>query len=413
LAWLRRTELNSCEPFGMTGAKPTMLLAGGGYADIPLILAAKRLGFHVVSSGNRPSELGHAYSDEFRSADFSNPEQIAALAKEIGATAICASCNDFSALSAAYAAEKLGLPGHDRYEISQILHHKDRYREFAQANGIPSPVAHGFSNLESARSYLRSAGLPLIVKPVDLTGGKGVSTVRSLTEGAEALERAFEISRAKRVVLEDFLEGSRHGFSAVLRDGKVVFYFSDNEHYFQNQYMVSAASTPSTVSEVIEADLVVQSEKIAGLLGIRAGIFHVQYILTNRGPVIIEICRRAPGDLYIRLVEIATGVPYPEVIVRAAAGMSIDSFAHAKPKGFFSRHCIMSSTAGVVDHIEFREGIEEQIVERHIWAESGWSIDSPLVAKCGIVFLRFGSQAEMLEKTERMQDIIRVVLRRN
>ena len=102
----------------MKNNKKKLLIAGGGYADIPLILSAKKLGYYVITSGNRPNELGHKYSDEYKKADFSDPDAIFNLSKDLKVSAICACCNDFSALSAAYAAEKLGLPGHDPYRVA-------------------------------------------------------------------------------------------------------------------------------------------------------------------------------------------------------------------------------------------------------------------------------------------------------
>ena len=65
----------------MKNAKNKLLVVGGGYAEIPLVLSAKKLGYHVITSGNRPAELGHRYSDEYQCADFSDPEAILYLAK--------------------------------------------------------------------------------------------------------------------------------------------------------------------------------------------------------------------------------------------------------------------------------------------------------------------------------------------
>jgi len=96
----------------------------------------------------------------------------------------------------------------------------------------------------------------LIIKPVDLTGGKGISTINHIAQAKPALEKAFSASPAKRIIVEKFITGSRHGFSAFLHDGHVVFFFSDNEHYFKNPYLVSAASTPSIVSSAIEKNFV-------------------------------------------------------------------------------------------------------------------------------------------------------------
>ena len=102
-----------------------MLIAGGGYADIPLILSAKKLGYYVITTGNRPEELGHFYSDEYHHTDYSDLKAMLTLSKQLKINAICACCNDFSALSSAYVAENLGLPGHDSYETTKIIHHKD------------------------------------------------------------------------------------------------------------------------------------------------------------------------------------------------------------------------------------------------------------------------------------------------
>jgi biotin carboxylase len=291
--------------------KKILLIAGGGYADIPLIQAAKALGFYVITSGNRANDLGHRYSDECHLADFSDQQAMLKLAKTLRIDAICACCNDFSALSSAYVAEQMGLPGHDAYETTQIIHHKDRYRRFALEHNIPSPHAEGFQSVKSALDTLDQFQFAIIIKPVDLTGGKGVSIVTHEDEARSALEVAFTCSRVKRVVVEEFIEGSKHGLSTFIQDGRVVFHFSDNEYYYLNPYLVSAASTPGTVPSEVLRQLCNTAEKVAHLLCLKTGIFHIQYILRGNDPFIIEICRRPPGDLYTRFVQVATGVDYP------------------------------------------------------------------------------------------------------
>jgi biotin carboxylase len=393
----------------MKSNKKKLLFVGGGYADIPLILSAKKLGYHVITSGNRPEELGHKYSDEYKMSDFSDCEAILNLAKKLKVSAICACCNDFSALSAAYAAEKLGLPGQDSYKVAQIIHYKDLYRPFASESGIATPRALIFTDKKEALAGIKSLPFPVVIKPVNLTGGKGMSTISKIEEAETAMDRAFAVSRIKRVVIEEFITGSRHGFSVFLIDGRVVFFFSDNEHYFLNPYMVSAASAPGIVPEAAMKKLCSDSEKIASLLSLKTGIFHVQYILRGDDPIIIEVCRRAPGDLYVKLVEYATGVDYSSWIVKASAGLDCKGLTHVEPKGFFTRHCVMSATTGKIKDIIFDKSIEKQIVDKIMWWKKGDVISDILTAKFGIVFLTFQSQDEMMEKTERMQELIRVV----
>ena len=389
-------------------ADKKMLLAGGGYADIPMICAAKKLGYTVYTSGNRPNEMGHGYSDGYYPADFSDPEAVYDLAKSLGVSALCACCNDFSALSAAYAAEKLGLPGHDAYETAKIIHHKDSYREFAAKNGIRTPAAKGFSDQKEALEYVRHCGGKYIVKPVDLTGGKGISVGNDGASLSDAVDRAFAISRSKRIVIEEFVEGTRHGFSAFIVGGKVVFHFTDNEYYYLNQHLVSAASTPGTVPDSAVRRLCADSEKIVSLLSLKDGIFHVQFILSNGEPVIIEICRRAPGDLYVRLVEIATGVPNPQLNVKGAAGIDCSMATQQAPEGYFTRHCVMCSANGRVRDVIYDPSIRDNIVEKFMWWQKGDIVEDYMTAKMGIVFLSFASRDEMLSKTAAMQELIRV-----
>lgn len=390
--------------------KKKLLIAGAGYADIPLIKSAQDLGFYVITSGNNPEDLGHKESNETCLADFSDPEAMLNIAKNLDINAICSCANDFSAISSAYVAEKLGLPGHDSYQTTKLIHHKDSYREFALANDIPTPYAKGFSDTQTALSVIDEFQFPIMIKPVDLTGGKGITKVDDKTLAEEAIKNAFDRSKTKRIVIEEFITGSRHGFSAFIRDGKVAFHFTDNEHYYLNQYMVSAASTPSIVPNRAVDELIEQSEKIASLLSLKTGIFHVQFILHDNLPVIIEICRRPPGDLYIKLVEHATGIDYASWIISAAAGLDCSKLSQKDVDGFYTRHCIMTSETGVLDKIVIDKNLEGKIIDQLLWWKHGDRIDDVQTKKFGIVFIKFSSMAEMLKDTEEMHTLIHAKL---
>ena len=82
--------------------KTKILIAGGSHSDIPMIMAAKNLGCHVITSGNKPEELGHVYSDEYHQADYSDNESMLSLSQQLDIDNICACSNDFPALSSAY-----------------------------------------------------------------------------------------------------------------------------------------------------------------------------------------------------------------------------------------------------------------------------------------------------------------------
>ena len=395
-----------------------LLLLGGSHAEISLIQAAHELGWYVITTGNNRDGLGHPYADKTVFADFSDKNAMLELASNEGVQAVCSGCNDFALLSTVYVCEKLGLPGHDSYATSLELHHKDKYRALAKRLGIPTPQAITVKVAEKCSSEMREdfdaaiaqLTFPIIVKPVDLTGGKGIHRAANIEEAREAYKDACSRTRQDHIVVEEFVQGTNHGFSAMLVKGKVAFAFSDNEQYYLNKYMVSGANTPSTTSATGLAKLRDYSERIARELHLVDGILHIQYIERADGtPVIIEICRRPPGDLYIKFVKYATGIDYPKFIVMAETGMDISGIADIPTQGFWLRHCIMADQEGIVRDVTFAPEIQKNIVEKFLWYKPGESISDKLLYKAGIVFFKFDTLAEMQDKTARMTNLVKII----
>ena len=391
-----------------------LLLLGGSHAEIPLIKAAQELGWFVITTGNNRDGLGHPYANKTVFADFSNKEAMLELAKAEGVTAVCSGCNDFALLSTVYVCEQLGLPGHDSYATSLEIHHKDRYRALATRLGIPTPQAKVVHNEQEFENAIAALTFPIIVKPVDLTGGKGIHRATNIEEARAAYKDATSRTRQDHIVVEEFIEGTNHGFSAMLVKGKVAFAFADNEQYFINKYLVSGANTPSTTPDTGLAKLRDYSERIARELNLVDGILHIQYIEKNDGtPFIIEICRRPPGDLYIKFVKYATGIDYPKFIVMAETGEDISSIADAPTQGFWLRHCVMAGNNiennSVVREVSFAPEIQGNIVEKFLWYKPGEVVTDKLIYKAGIVFFHFDTLSEMQDKTKRMTELVKII----
>ena len=405
--------------------KKKMLLLGGSHAEIPLIQAAQALGWYVITTGNNRDGLGHPYADKTVFANYSDKDAMLELARAEGVQAVCSGCNDFALLSTVYVCEKLGLPGHDSYATSLEIHHKDKYRALATRLGIPTPraltvaVANSKNdaglNCADFDAAIANLTFPIIVKPVDLTGGKGIHRATNPEEAREAYKDACSRTRQDHIVAEEFVQGTNHGFSAMLVKGKVAFAFSDNEQYFVNKYLVSGANSPSTSGSETLAKLRDYSERIARELHLVDGILHIQYIEKPDGtPVIIEICRRPPGDLYIKFVKYATSIDYPKFIVMAETGEDISGIADVPTQGYWLRHCIMAgpdiANGSTVRDVTFAPEIQGNIVEKFLWYKPGDVIADKLTYKAGIVFFKFESLEEMASKTARMTDLAKIEL---
>jgi biotin carboxylase len=395
----------------MNSSQKRLLILGGGHAEIPLIQAAQALGWYVITTGNDRKGLGHTYADRNVFADFSDKNAMLELARNENVQAICSGCNDFALLSTVYVCEKLGLPGHDSYATSLEIHHKDKYRALATRLSIPTPRALVIKKGDDFDAAIAQLSFPIIVKPVDLTGGKGIHRASTPEEALAAYKDACNRTRQDHIVVEEFVQGTNHGFSAMLVKGKVAFAFADNEQYYINKYMVSGANTPGTSGSETLAKLRDYSERIARELNLVDGILHIQYIEKPDGtPVIIEICRRAPGDLYIKFVKYATGIDYPRFIVMAETGEDISGIEDVPTQGFWLRHCLMPDREGTVREVAFAPEIQNNIVEKFLWYKPGEVVTDKLIYKAGIVFFRFESNAEMVDKTARMTDLAKIVV---
>ena len=388
--------------------KKKLLILNGGHSEIPLIQAGKRLGFHVITSGNAPLLIGHKYADEYIPADFSDKEEILRLAVSLDIEAICAGANDFGAITAAYVAEKMGLLGHDSYETTLIIHHKDLFKKFATENQIQTPYAESYSDKDIAFSAANRYSYPVMIKPIDLTGGKGITKVNSVNDYINAVEKAFGFSREKRIVVEEFFEGTQHSFSTFILNEKVVFYFSDNEYSLINPYLVSTSAAPAENIEKFAKALIDSAEKIAQSLHIVDGILHIQYLADSNTFTIIEVARRCSGDLYPYPLDCSSNIDWANWIIRAEAGIKCFDFPQVEQTGYWGRHCIMSSKNGVVDDVIISESIKSNIHSELMWWKKGDVIDNYMTQKLGIVILHYSTMEEMLEKTKIMNQLIRV-----
>lgn len=386
--------------------KKKILVLNGSHSEIPLIQAAKNLGFHVITTGNIPSLIGHKYADEYYYADFSNLDEVLDLSIRLNIDAICSNANDFGAITASYVAEKMGLPGHDSYENTLILHHKNIFKNLAVKHQLPTPYAESFEDRDTALAAQYNYKFPVIIKPVDLTGGKGITKVHNEEEYLNGICKAFDTSRTKRIVVEEFVEGTQHSFSTFILNGKVVFYFSDNEYSYLNPYLVSTSAAPASNANEVAETLIDAAEKIVELLSLRNGIFHMQYLFSRGEAKIIEITRRCSGDLYPYPVNYSANLDWAGWIVRAEAGLDCSNFPSAKQTGYYGRHCIMCSGNGIVKDVVISDEIKNNICGKLLWWKKGDIINNYMVQKLGIVILRFDTMKEMLDKTKRIHFLI-------
>jgi biotin carboxylase len=389
-----------------------LLIVGGNHSDIPLIESSKKLGYHVITTGNNHNGMGHKYANETYLEDISNKDAILNLAKKLNVDVIVPGCNDFAIITASYVNEQLKLNGcYDSYETTLILHHKDKFKQFAILNNLLVPDSISFDNKKLAINSIDSLQYPSIVKPIDLTGGKGITKINNKDEAIEAINKAFNISRAKKIVIDDFFYGSLHSLSTIIKNQKVIFYFGDNEYSYKNQYLVSTSTSLSNDFNCVYKLLIDETQKLASLLKLADGILHMQYLKDESNNIkLIEFTRRMPGDLYYKPVLYSTGLDYSMPIVKAYCGLPFEDTFNFIQKGFYSRHCIMGKRNGIINDVIYDESIQKNIIDKFLWWEKGDNIKHFMTYKAGIIFLKYDSEEDMKLKTLHINDLIKIDL---
>ncbi len=372
------------------------LLLCTSHNDLGLVRALRKLGFYIIATGNRENSPGERWVDRYIKADYSDKELILNIAKEEKIDVICQCCNDFGVYTAAYVAEQLGLPGYDSYETTLTLHNKDKFKRFAREYGIQTPLSESFDKKEDALCALADMEYPIIVKPTDASAGNGINKASDETEAVRAVEEAFGKSRVGRIVMEPYIEGTQHGFCTFLQNKKVVCCCTNNEYSILNPYRVEIDTYPADEWQVAYPILVEQIEKIAEILNLTDGIFHLQYILKDGTPWIIEVMRRVLGNMYSVPANLLNGMDWDYWETRAKCGLDCSDIPkNTKQEGFYAYKAIMAAENGTIRDIIIPEEYRKYETERFMLHEIGDVITDHKKDPIGFLFMMFATAEEM------------------
>lgn len=393
--------------------KKLMILGGSRYA-LPVIKSAHELGAYVITADYLPDNVAHKYSDEYCNVSITDQEATLAVARALKIDGVISFACDPGVVTAAYVAEKMGLPSVGTYEAVSILQNKRRFRKFLEDNGFNVPTARGYTDIGEA---LKDVGLfhwPVIVKPTDSAGSKGVNRVDDPAKLRAAIEYALSFSRRKEFIIEDFI--SQHGFSSDTDSFSVngeLKFISFNSQRFdpkaENPYTPAAFSWPSSMTETHQKELASEIQRLIKLLGLGTSIYNIEAREGTDGKAYIMECSpRGGGNRLAECLEYATGVKLVENAVRAALGMPIVGMEQKPYDGCWAEVILHSDKAGIFDSLWIDDSIKHCIIERDLWIEPGVTVGGFRAANeaIGTLVLRF-ENTEILERV--MGDIFSYV----
>lgn len=392
-----------------------VLMLGSSYFQIPAIKYAKNAGYYVITCDYLPDNPGHAYADEYHNISTTDLNGVLELADRLKVDGIVAYASDPAAPTAAYVSEKLNLPGNP-YKSVKILTEKDLFREFLKRHNFNVPFAKGYTFFENLLEDIENFTFPVMVKPVDSSGSKGVTKVKYISHLKDAFNYALSFSRNKRVIIEKYIEmkGAQMHGDAFIVSGKVIFCHLGDHHFHSgiNPFVPYSTTIPSSHNTRILKKVKNEVNKVAKILKLRQGAFNIEARINEKEDVyLMEMGPRNGGNLVPQLEEYATGFNMVAASVDASLGKYNLRFEN-NHSGHYAYYVLHSRSYGKLKNIEFSRSLKPNIIEKHIFKKVGDEVIpfSGSNATIGIILLKFNNNNEMLEKINNMDKYVKITL---
>lgn len=387
-----------------------LLLLGGSRYLLPVIREAKALGLHTITCDYLPENIAHRYSDEYHNVSITDLEATLALARELKVDGVMSFACDPGVVTAAYVAEKMGLPNVGPLESVRILQDKGRFRAFLRDHGFRVPWVRSFETPEEALAAAESLQYPLMVKPTDSAGSKGVSRVDRPEDLPAALQGALEYSRNGRLLLEGYLP--QQGFSSDTDcfsvDGELKF-VSFNNQYFdrnaENPYTPTGYTWPSTMPAEKQAELRAELQRLLRLLNMGTALYNIETRCSTDGEAyIMEVSPRGGGNRLSEMLGLCSGQNLIRNAVKAAVGLPAEELRDPVYNGHWSIVVLHADAAGRFRGLRVAEAARPYVREEDLWVRPGDEVEALSGASKAIGTLVMNWPTEE-ERDARMADV--------
>ncbi|MCR4768942.1 MAG: ATP-grasp domain-containing protein [Bacteroidaceae bacterium] len=398
--------------------KKLMLLGGLSYL-LPIIEEAHKLGVYVITADYLPDNIAHKYSDEYCNVSIIDKDAVLTKAQALQIDGIMSFGVDPGVVSAAYVAEEMGLPFQCSYKSACILQDKHLFRQFLSENGFNCPNAKGYNNIEDALKDVDYFNWPVIVKPVDSAGSKGVTKVDDKNMLVQAIGFALSYSISKQFIIEDFLDmvGAQSSADIFTVDGKLVYpTYSDQlfDSNAVNQYVPAIEIWPTTMEKQHQEDLNEQLQRLFTLLEVKTGIYNVESrVCPNGKTYIMEVSPRGGGNRIAELQDMAADQSLIRNEIMKSLFMPLDDITAPQYDGVWCNYILHSDKKGKLMSVNVDADFRKKYVkDERIIVKRGDNI-APFTGantSLGTLFLRTETRKELNQIIANIDKYVKVVL---
>ena len=398
------------------------MLLGGSAQQVVAIKTAKNLGYYTVLCDYLPDNPGQYVADKYYNASTTDVEAVYQIAKDEQVDGILAYASDPAALPAAIVAERLELPTNPVKSV-EILGLKYPWRQFLQKNGFACPKNYAFhpdTSICEIKENAKDFAFPLVVKPTDSSGSKGVTKLDSWEGLEKATAWADSYSRNKVLLIEEYIQ---RGFPSVIGgdifvwDGKVVLYGEMEclRDTLRSPLIPIGEKKPLCVNEKQKANIYDELQRVVTSLDIRFGELNIEIILDKNDQVhFLELGPRAGGNMIPIQLSDAFGIDLVKANVQAAMGVKPDFLDKPVKElpGCYVHYVLHSYKAGTFKCIEIDESIAKNVYREVIYKKEGDPVEvfDGAGKTLGIIFLHFDTVEQMHDFCDKHNSLIKIKL---
>lgn len=393
-----------------------LMLLGGSAQQVTAIREAENMGYETVLCDYLLDNPGQYAADHYYNISTTDREAVLNTARKEQIDGILAYASDPAAPTAAWVAEQMHLPGNPFHAV-ETLCSKHLFRLFLKSHGFNCPESFSYQNVADALKDASAFPYPVLVKPSDSSGSKGVTLLKSSDGLQEAAEAAFSFSRAHEIIIEEYVQKSTPyliGGDLFIVNGKVVLWGLMNCYRDEqiNPLVPMGKSYPPFLSDV-QLRLVKETlQRMVSELPIQNGAMNVELVLDQKDRVfVLDAGPRNGGNMIPELMGMIFDQDIVRMTIEAAMGKQIQ-LKETEGHPFYATHNLHSARSGVYRDIRFSEELNPYLIRKELWKKPGDPVVPFLNSSgaLGIIFLKFPDRGTMEYYLRRMTDFYSVIL---
>lgn len=397
-----------------------LLILGAMEMHRDIILRAQACGWEVHTVDYLADAPCHAIADVAHVVSTTDIDAVVALADQVNADAVLTFNSDPAAYTAACTQYRIGKPTNSPHTV-EMMSYKDKFRNWLKLYGFHTPnmlhftaVTESAEDRSSARNQIeRRLQYPVLIKPADSSGSKGISIIRHCSEIDEAIDKAIYFSRNRTIVAEEYIATPYHQLhgDAFVYNGIIQHIMLGDQWFGGKDNLTPIATTfPSSLPVGLINRVYNEVQRFITKSEFSTGGINIEVRISENGDIyLLEVGPRCGGNYTHEAIRVAGGFDFINATLDAADGNCYD-FKPASPSS--AAYIVLHSHSdGIFNTVTYSAELQSSVLATHMYRRPGDKISAFRNAAdaVGVIVCRFESKEMMRNIIENLSQHCEVV----